>query len=49
MQKSTWLFYGIGLIVGACLGFVVHDLVIGMGAGAALGIIFARKYRRRLR
>jgi hypothetical protein len=47
MYKSTFLFYGAGIAVGVGIGFAVNNLAIGMGLGAALGLIFARNYRRR--
>jgi hypothetical protein len=49
MYKTTLLFYSAGLIVGAGIGFAVNNLAIGMGVGAALGLIFARNYRQRRR
>jgi hypothetical protein len=48
MHKSTLLFYGAGIAIGAGVGFVINNLAIGMGLGAALGLIFARNYRRRI-
>jgi len=47
MQKSTLLFYSAGIAIGAGVGLVINNLAIGMGLGAALGLIFARNYRRR--
>jgi hypothetical protein len=48
MPKSTLLFYTAGIAVGAGIGLAVNNLAIGMGVGAALGLIFARNYRNRL-
>ncbi|HZY35723.1 MAG TPA: hypothetical protein VFE53_03700 [Mucilaginibacter sp.] len=48
MHKSTLLFYTAGIAVGAGIGLAVNSLAIGMGVGAALGLIFARNYRSRL-
>jgi len=47
MYKHTLFFYGAGLIIGAGIGFAVNNLAIGMGVGAALGLIIARNYRTR--
>jgi hypothetical protein len=47
MYKTTFLFYGAGIVIGAGAGFAINNLAIGMGLGAALGLIFARNYRRR--
>ena len=49
MYKSTLLFYVVGIAVGAGVGLAINNLAIGMGVGAALGLIFARNYRRRPR
>jgi hypothetical protein len=48
MHKSTLLFYTAGIAVGAGIGLAINNLAIGMGVGAALGLIFARNYRNRL-
>ena len=47
MYKSTLLFYSAGIAVGAGIGLAINNLAIGMGVGAALGLIFARNYRNR--
>ncbi|HEY8782027.1 MAG TPA: hypothetical protein VIM16_10455 [Mucilaginibacter sp.] len=47
MYKSTLLFYAAGIAIGAGIGIAVNNLAIGMGLGAALGLIFARNYRRK--
>jgi hypothetical protein len=47
MQKSTLLFYSAGIALGAGIGLAINNLAIGLGLGAALGIIFANRYRRR--
>ena len=47
MYKSTLLFYAAGVAIGAGIGLAIDNLAIGMGLGAALGLIFARNYRRR--
>ncbi|MDP9048106.1 MAG: hypothetical protein M3N14_08205 [Bacteroidota bacterium] len=49
MYKTTLLYYGAGMIIGAGIGFAVHSLAIGMGVGAALGLAFARNRRRKTR
>ena len=49
MYKRTLLFYAGGIIIGAAIGFATNNLAIGMGIGAALGLIFARNYRRRVK
>jgi hypothetical protein len=46
MNKTTLLFYSAGVAIGAGIGFAVNNLAIGMGVGAALGLIFARNRRR---
>ena len=46
MYKSTLLFFGCGMALGAAVGLATGNLAIGMGLGAALGLIFARRYRR---
>jgi hypothetical protein len=46
MHKSTLLFYVAGIAVGVGLGLAISNLAIGMGVGAALGIIFANRYRK---
>jgi len=48
MHKSTLLFYAVGIAVGAGIGLAVNNLAIGMGVGAALRLIFARRYRNRI-
>jgi hypothetical protein len=47
MHKSTLLFYAAGIAIGAGIGIAINNLAIGMGVGAALGLIFARNYRRK--
>jgi hypothetical protein len=34
-------------VVGAGIGLAINNLIIGMGVGAALGLIFARNYQRK--
>jgi hypothetical protein len=46
MNKTTFLFYGAGIALGAGIGVAINNLAIGMGAGAALGIILGNRYRR---
>lgn len=46
MSKHALLSFAVGLIVGAGIGFAVGNLAIGMGLGAALGLIFARRRTR---
>lgn len=46
MYKYTLLSFAAGLIVGAGIGFAVDNLAMGMGLGAALGLIFARRRNR---
>jgi hypothetical protein len=48
MHKSTLLFYSAGIAIGAGIGLAINNLAIGMGLGAALGLIFARNYRRKI-
>ncbi len=48
MYKNTLLFYAGGLAVGVGIGLLVNNLAMGMGVGAALGLIFARHYRNRV-
>jgi hypothetical protein len=48
MHKSTLLFYTAGIAIGAGIGLAINNLAIGMGLGAALGLIFARNYRRKI-
>jgi hypothetical protein len=38
MHKSTFLFYGVGIAIGAGIGLAINNLAIGMGVGAALGL-----------
>ncbi len=47
MYKTTLLYYGAGMAIGAGIGFATHNLAIGMGVGAALGLAFARNRRRK--
>jgi len=47
MYKHTLLFFAGGIIIGAAIGFAVSNMAIGMGLGAALGLIFARRSRFR--
>jgi len=48
IYKSTLLFYSAGIAIGAGIGLAINNLAIGMGVGAALGLIFARRYRNSL-
>ena len=48
MYKSTLLFYSAGIAIGAGIGLAINNLAIGMGLGAALGLIFARNYKRKI-
>jgi hypothetical protein len=48
MHKSTLLFYSAGIAIGAGIGLAINNLAIGMGLGAALGLIFARNYKRKI-
>ncbi|MCR8558292.1 hypothetical protein KXD93_11585 [Mucilaginibacter sp. BJC16-A38] len=45
MYKSTLLFFAAGVALGVGVGLIINNLAIGMGLGAALGLIFARRYR----
>ena len=45
MNKTVLLFWGAGVAIGAAIGFVTNNLAIGMGVGAALGIVFAKRYK----
>ncbi|MES2112650.1 MAG: hypothetical protein V4577_28105 [Bacteroidota bacterium] len=45
MRAQTLLFFAVGLIVGAGIGLAVDNLAMGMGLGAALGLIFSRRNR----
>jgi len=47
MYKNKLLFFAGGLVVGAAIGLAVNNLALGMGVGAALGLIFARRARMR--
>ena len=49
MYKRTLLFYSGGIIIGAAIGFATNSLPVGMGIGAALGLMFARNYRNRIK
>lgn len=37
----TWVWIGLGLIIGAVAGLAAGNLAAGFGVGAALGITFA--------
>jgi len=45
MYKNKLLFFAGGLVVGAAIGLAVNNLAVGMGVGAALGLMFARRAR----
>jgi hypothetical protein len=47
MYKNKLLFFAGGLVVGTAIGLAVNNLALGMGIGAALGLIFARRARMR--
>lgn len=47
MYKYTLIFFVPGIIIGAVIGFATNNLAVGMGIGAALGLIFARRARER--
>jgi len=47
MFKYTLIFFAAGIVIGAGIGFAINNLAIGMGVGAALGLIFARRSRIR--
>ncbi|WP_252788107.1 hypothetical protein [Mucilaginibacter flavidus] len=49
MFKNKLLFFAGGLVIGAAIGLAVNNLAVGMGVGAALGLIFARRIRIRNR
>jgi len=43
MYKHRLQFFAGGLVVGAAIGFAVNNLAVGMGVGAALGLILSRR------